>query len=90
MLSLVSLLCMQDAARSVVLSLLLQNALQLSSEEVVQHEKVSAQPTIKRSDSWPINLANSVCHQVSMLLWPFALLPVALVCCVLPCACASW
>jgi hypothetical protein len=63
-----SLLCMQDAARSVVLSLLLQKALQLSSEEVVQHEKASAQRLLKRLDSWPIVLANSVCHQVSMLL----------------------
>ncbi len=81
---------MQDAARSVVLSLLLQKALHLSSEEVVQHEKASAQPVLKRSDSWPIVLANSVCHQVSMLLLPLAFCPLHLVCCVLPCPYASW
>ncbi len=70
---------MQDAARSVVLSLLLQKALHLSSEEVVEHEQASAQPLVKRLDSWPIVLANSVCHQVSMLLLPlaFCLLPFA-------------
>jgi len=87
-LSLMSMLCIQDAARSVVLSLLLQQALHLSSEEEVQHEKTSAQPLPKRLDSWPIVLANSVCHQVSSL--PFALCSLHFVCCVLPCPYASW
>lgn len=79
---------MQDAARSVVLSLLLQKALHLSSEEVVEREKASVQPALKPADSWPIALANSVCHQVCMLLLPLAFCPFCFVCCVLPFA--SW
>ena len=56
----------QDAARPVVLSLLLQKALRLSSAGM---DSLSAQPSTKHEDSWPVVLANSVCHQVSLLLW---------------------
>lgn len=61
----VQYMLVQDAARPVVLSLLLQKALQLSSAGM---DSVSAQPFAKREDSWPVVLANSVCHQVSLLL----------------------
>ena len=63
---------MQDAARPVVLSLLLQKALQLSTGES-NAAQASAGSLAKCEESWPVALANSVCHQVSSFSWSLAL-----------------
>lgn len=55
----------QDAARPVLLLLLLQKALQLSANKPQDATKASVEPLVRQEESWPVALANSVCHQVS-------------------------
>lgn len=48
-----------------MLSLLLQKALQLTSEGVADLDTAMPHLSAKQEESWPVALANSICHQVS-------------------------